>query len=187
MRYQVLVENFGGLKTAADGVRQYINAELKAEASILDLGMEAWRTVKVTIPSEFDLKSGLTEVSDTTIPAQDAADAAQRQARAEDLNATVQVASGNATSFPAEMRTDLGAMLGAHQGNWVSTREFLTGATDVGPATASALQHAFQLTASDYDGATVQLSNPVEKRLVTLAAGDWTRIKAELAAKAAGG
>ncbi|WP_431709532.1 DNA/RNA non-specific endonuclease [Glutamicibacter uratoxydans] len=180
VRYEVAIDNISGLKTAADGLSKYVNADIKAKAQILNLEMEPWRTVQVSIPSLFDLRSVINVEDDSSISPRTPEEADLREVRQVDRDATVQVKPSHGTNFPAAMRADLADMLAAN-GDWNGVRALLMRADGVGPATVTALQHAFNATAQNYNGSTVELAAPLDKRLVTLAAGHWMHIMADLA------
>ncbi|NAZ14720.1 hypothetical protein GT020_01370 [Glutamicibacter soli] len=177
--YKVSVTGDRSLKTDQASGQRYLNSSLSATAQILDLNLKPWRTVTATINSTFDAKSSVAEVGDTTKPLGHGESPGLREARPADLAAAVLVQSDGKTSFPAPVRADLAALRQRYKA-WKNVRARLEQAEGVGPATSAVLEKAYTQTASGYDRLSVQLADSVDKRLLTLAVGNWHLIRAAL-------
>ena len=178
--YEVRVGNYSGIQTSTTSGEKYINATLTAKAQILDLDLNPWRTITATIASTFDERAEVTGESDTTTPAHSLAEQSRREVRDADRDATVLLQAGDANAVPQNIRDNLSDMLTVHK-SWDKLRRHLEKAPTIGPSTALVLQRAYRQTAANYDGSTVHLSDPTEKRLLTMAVGHWDFIMAELA------
>jgi hypothetical protein len=172
VRYKVTVENIGPLTTAANG-KQFVNAQFRAEASVLNTRLRpvSGLTRRVTIASTYEAG----DVQTTNVEqAADSNALADHQGRAIDQGVDVQLSSRHRSSsytFPDAMRSTLQSKVAEH--GWLQVITRLKTYSGFGDTSAAVLRKAYgQAIAAGGSGAQLTLEAN-EKGVFTRIVNAW--------------